>query len=307
MLDYLLTIFLGFISVLLCCAFCGRRRKDGEPPLIKSWIPFLGKALEFRKNSLQFLTQLQREHGDVFTVLIAGRYITFIMNPLLYPSVIKHGKQLDFHTFSDSAASRTFGFPAVRSGHFPGMSDSIQRSYTLLQGPALDPLAFSMMENLQKVLRHRFLSSEEPGPDGDWKEVELYEFCKSIMFQTTFNTLYGHSSHLRLDQLREDFEKFDAIFPLLMARVPIGLLGKTKEIREKLTRFFYPHKMAEWNSPCEFIQTRMALFQQYDNLQDKDKAGDSHEHTHKQTYSTHTQIQSEILLLEPLYDCGVFY
>ncbi|XP_077077973.1 cytochrome P450 7B1 isoform X1 [Siphateles boraxobius] len=272
MLDYLLTIFLSFISVLLFCAFCGRRRKDSEPPLIKGWIPFLGEALEFRKNSLQFLTQLQQEHGDIFTVYIAGRYITFIMNPLLYPSVIKHGKQLDFHTFSDSAASRTFGFPAVRSGHFPGMSDSLQRSYTLLQGPALDPLAFSMMGNLQQVLRHRFLSSEGSGPDGDWKETELYEFCKCIMFQTTFNTLYGHSSHLGLDQLREDFEKFDAIFPLLMARVPIGLLGKTKEIREKLTRFFYPQKMAEWKAPCEFIQTRMALFQQYDSLQDKDKA-----------------------------------
>lgn len=216
------------------------------------------------------------------------------MNPLLYPSVIKHGKQLDFHTFSDSAASRTFGFPAVRSGHFPGMSDSLQRSYTLLQGPALDPLTFSMMGNLQQVLRHSFfLSNEESGPDGDWKEVELYEFCKCVMFQTTFNTLYGHSSHLRLDQLREDFEKFDAIFPLLMARVPIGLLGKTKEIREKLTRFFYPQKMAEWKAPCEFIQTRMALFQQYDTLQDKDKAGDSLTcaHTSKRTVHTHTHTE----------------
>lgn len=194
------------------------------------------------------------------------------MNPLLYPSVIKHGKQLDFHTFSDSAASRTFGFPPIRSGLFPGISDSIQRSYTLLQGPALEPLTFSMMGNLQQVLRRCFLPSEESGSDGDWQEAELYEFCKCVMFQTTFNTLYGHSSNLRLDQLREDFEKFDAFFPLLMARVPIALLGKTKEIREKLIRFFYPQRMAEWRAPCEFIQTRTDLFQKYDTLQDKDKA-----------------------------------
>lgn len=51
---------------------CACYRKGGEPPLIKGWIPFLGKALEFRKNSQQFLSQLQQEHGDVFTVLIAG-------------------------------------------------------------------------------------------------------------------------------------------------------------------------------------------------------------------------------------------
>lgn len=50
-------------------------RKEGEPPLIKGWIPFLGKALEFRKNSHEFLTNLQQEHGDVFTVLIAGIFV----------------------------------------------------------------------------------------------------------------------------------------------------------------------------------------------------------------------------------------
>lgn len=61
-----------------CYIGCACYRKDGEPPLIKGWIPFLGKALEFRKNSLQFLTQLQQEHGDVFTVLIAGIVDTHI-------------------------------------------------------------------------------------------------------------------------------------------------------------------------------------------------------------------------------------
>ncbi|XP_052387454.1 cytochrome P450 7B1-like isoform X1 [Carassius gibelio] len=271
-MECLLTIFLGFISMLLFCMFCSRKRKDGEPPLIKGWIPFLGKALEFRKNSQQFLSQLQQEHGDVFTVLIAGKYITFIMNPFLYSSVIKHGKQLDFHRFSDSAASRSFNYTPVQSGLFPGMSDHIQRSYSLLKGPDLDLLTSSMMTKLQQVLRCRFLSSEESGSDGDWQEAELYEFCKCVMFRTTFNTLYGHSEKLCLDQLREDFEKFDGIFPLLMARVPIALLGKTKEIREKLIRFFYPQRMEEWRAPCKFIQKRMELFQQYDMLQDRDKA-----------------------------------
>ncbi|XP_051984801.1 cytochrome P450 7B1-like isoform X1 [Xyrauchen texanus] len=272
MLQYLLTIFLGCMSMLLFCALCRRKQKDDEPPLIKGWIPFLGKALEFRKDSYQFLTKLQQKHGDVFTVLIAGRYITFVMNPLLYRSVIKHGKQLDFHTFSDSAASKAFGYPPMQTGRFPGLSDSIQKTYTLLQGPALDPLAFKMIGNLQQVLRHLLLSSEGAEPDGDWLDAELYEFCKCVMFEATFKTLYGQSSHLKLDQLREDFEKFDVFFPLLMARVPISLLGKTNEIREKLTRFFYPHRVAQWNSACEFIQSRTALFQQYDNLQDHDKA-----------------------------------
>lgn len=205
--------------------------------------------------------------------------MTFVMNPLLYPSVIKHGKQLDFHKFSDSAASKAFDYPPVRTPRFPGLSDSVQKLYSLLQGPALDPLTISMMGNLQRILRRLFSPGEGAGPNGDWQESELYEFCKRVMFEATFKTLYGQSQHLQLDELREDFEKFDASFPLLMAQVPIGLLGKTKEIRKKLKNFFHPNRVTEWNATSEFIQSRMAIFQQYDTLQDQDIAGDTHVYT----------------------------
>uniref|UniRef100_A0A8B9HZW3 Cytochrome P450, family 7, subfamily B, polypeptide 1 n=1 Tax=Astyanax mexicanus TaxID=7994 RepID=A0A8B9HZW3_ASTMX len=260
--------------------------REGEPPLIKGWIPFLGKALEFRKDSYQFLQRLQEKHGDVFTVLIAGKYMTFVMNPLLYPAVIKQGKQLDFHEFSDAAASTTFGYPAVRSGRFPGMSERIQKLFLLLQGPALNSLTHRMMGNLQRVVRQHFLSWGG-GPECDWRRDGLYEFCERVMFEATFLTLYGHPSRANtetkktseeicwIDTLRENFKKFDAKFPLLIARVPIGLLGKTKSIREELIRFFHPCRMAEWSSPSEFVQMRTELFHQYDTLKDLDRAGNT--------------------------------
>ncbi|XP_053083370.1 zinc transporter ZIP6 isoform X4 [Pangasianodon hypophthalmus] len=284
MLEILLTVTFGIASLLLLLLLFSRRRREGEPPLIKGWIPFLGKALEFRNDSYQFLRQLQTCHGDVFTVLIAGKYMTFVMNPLLYPAVIKQGKQLDFHEFSDAAASTTFGYPAVRTGRFPGLSDKIQRSFLLLQGSALNFLTLKMMGNLQLVLQQDFLSSHEVGSECEWQEEGLYEFCERVMFKATFLTLYGRPPHTNMDvhahfhrerwidALRDNFRKFDAMFPLLITRIPIGLLGRTKSIREQLIRFFHPQRMAEWTSPSEFIQARKDLFQQYDTLKDLDKA-----------------------------------
>lgn len=206
--------------------------------------------------------------------------MTFVMNPLLYPSVIKHGKQLDFHKFSDSAASKTFDYPPVHSPRFPGMSDSIRKMYSLLQGSALDPLTTSMMGNLQRILQRLFSSGEGADPNSEWQEAELYEFCKRVTFEATFKTLYGQSQNLHMDELLEDFEKFDDFFPLLMAKVPIGLLRNAKKISKKLKNFFHPNRVAEWNAPSEFIRSRTALFQQYDTLQDQDIAGDSHVHLH---------------------------
>ncbi|XP_072524623.1 25-hydroxycholesterol 7-alpha-hydroxylase isoform X2 [Salminus brasiliensis] len=211
----------------------------------------------------------------------SGKYMTFVMNPLLYPAVIKHGKQLDFHEFSDAAASTTFGYPAVRSGRFPGMSEKILKLYLLLQGPALTSLTPRMMGNLQLVLRHHFsMTSQGVGPESDWQGGGLYEFCECVMFEATFLTLYGQPPHANtnsegihwIDALRENFRKFDAMFPLLIARIPIGLLGKTKAIREELIKFFHPCRMAEWSSPSEFVQMRTELFHQYDTLKDMDRA-----------------------------------
>lgn len=47
-------------------------RKTGEPPLINGWIPYLGKALIFRKDAFKFLLDQQKKLGDIFTVHIAG-------------------------------------------------------------------------------------------------------------------------------------------------------------------------------------------------------------------------------------------
>uniref|UniRef100_A0A4W4FPL2 Cytochrome P450, family 7, subfamily B, polypeptide 1 n=1 Tax=Electrophorus electricus TaxID=8005 RepID=A0A4W4FPL2_ELEEL len=252
--TYITSITLVTVVVLTSMA------KKGEPPLIKGWIPFLGKALEFRKDSYQFLQWLQQKHGDIFTVLIAGKYMTFVMNPLLYPAVIKQGKQLNFHKFADVAASTVFSYPLMCTERFPGMSDQVQKCFLLLQGSALDLLTFRMMGNLQLILRRYFLSKQGEELEYDWHKVGLYEFCDCVMFEATFLTLYGQPPDTNTDEhthsgkeswtdgLRDNFKKFDRMFPLLLARVPISLLGKTKCTREKLIRFFHPCRMADWTT-----------------------------------------------------------
>lgn len=112
-------------------------------------------------------------------------------------------------------------------------------------------------------------------------------FCKHVMFQATFLTLYGQPPHTNMDVyahlhkeswidvLRDNFRKFDVMFLLLIVQIPIGLLKRAKSIREQLISFFYPHIMAEWTSPSEFIQARMDLLQQYDTLIVQDKAGNT--------------------------------
>ncbi|XP_042336856.1 cytochrome P450 7B1 [Plectropomus leopardus] len=201
--------------------------------------------------------------------------MTFIMDPLLYPNIIKHGRQLDFHEFSGKVAPVTFGYPPVVDRKFPGLQERISRSFQLLQGDSLQALTESMMGNLMLVFRQDFLG-ERRGGAGGWRSADMYEFCSSVMFEATFLTMYGRPAgarrHSGMGALREDFLRFDNMFPLLIAQIPIWLLGRTAAVRQKLIGYFLPHRMSRWSDMSQFIRTRAELFEQYDALRDVDKA-----------------------------------
>ncbi|XP_053186526.1 cytochrome P450 7B1 [Scomber japonicus] len=297
-MSALLLLLLGVVSLILC-VLGGRKRRDGEPPLITGWIPFIGKALEFGKDAHKFLEEHKKKFGDIFTVQIAGKYMTFIMDPLMYPNIIKHGRQLDFHEFSNKVAPVTFGYPPVNKGKFPGLQEHVKRTFQLLKGDNLQLLTESMMGNLMLVFRQDHLNLRpvedlnpgledhldprlkdhldlDPEDGGGWRTGSMYEFCNSVMFEATFLTMYGRPAaarrHSGMNLMREDFVRFDNMFPLLIAQIPIWLLGRTKAIREKLISCFLPQSVSRWSNTSQFIRERSQLFEQYDALRDVDKA-----------------------------------
>ncbi|XP_053738425.1 cytochrome P450 7B1 [Synchiropus splendidus] len=263
----MLALLLALLA-LLFGVLRSRKRRHGEPPLVNGWIPHVGKALEFGKDARQFLEDHRKKLGDIFTVHIAGRYMTFIMDPLLYPRVIKQGRQLDFHEFSSKTAPAIFGYRPVAL--FPGLDEKVHRSFQLLQGDHLGNLTDSMIGNLMLVFRLDHLNL------AGWTSSGLYDFCYSVMFEATVLTIYGRSAangrHEGMEELRRDFVRFDAMFPLLAARVPLCLLGRTKWTRDRLLRWFLPNRVHSWQNTSKFIQYRREVLDQFERLTDVDKA-----------------------------------
>ncbi|XP_073535463.1 cytochrome P450 7B1 isoform X2 [Phyllobates terribilis] len=260
------SIFVSFFLAFLL----KRRRKVREPPLENGWIPFVGLAHKFGRDPLKLLISQQEKHGDIFTIYLAGRYITFIMDPTQFQYVIRHGKKLDFHEFSLEMSSRTFNYPRLTQAQYPQLTDNMHKIYKMMQGKSLDKLTDSMMKNLQHVFKWKFSQAT------DWKTEKMYQFCCSIMFEASFMTLYGKDpvadGRKVISEMREKFTKFDAKFPYLVINIPIALLGDTKTVREELIRFFMPKKMDKWFDQAEVIEARKDILEQYDVLNDRDKA-----------------------------------
>ncbi|NWI13885.1 CP8B1 hydroxylase, partial [Crypturellus soui] len=221
-----------------------RRRRPHEPPLDKGLIPWLGYALDFRKDSSEFLKRMQRKHGDIFTVLLGGYYFTFVMDPFCFGAIVKESRsKLDFEKFATELVLRVFGYQPIVATH-----KIIQLSSTKhLMGDGLIVMTQAMMDNLQKLMLFRLNSGEG---ERTWQEDGLFNYCYNIVFRAGYLALYGSEPYQGADnkekahehdrvqsnELFYEFRKYDRLFPRLAYAV---LPPKDKIEAERLKRLFW--------------------------------------------------------------------
>lgn len=221
-----------------------RRRRQDEPPLDKGIIPWLGYALDFRKDSSDFLKRMQRKHGDIFTVLIGGYYFTFVMDPFCFDSIVKESRsKLDFRTFATKLVMRVFGYKPIEATRNIIHVSSAKH----LMGDGLTVMTEATMENFQKLMLFDLGSGEEKRA---WQEDNLFQFCYNIVFRAGYLALYGTEPHqgtgneekaheqdrIHSNQVFQEFRKYDRLFPRLAYAV---LPPKDKIEAERLKRLFW--------------------------------------------------------------------
>ncbi|KAF5917436.1 hypothetical protein HPG69_017327 [Diceros bicornis minor] len=168
-----------FIKCDKCCGFC---RRPGEPPLDLGCIPWLGYALEFGKDAASFLTRMKEKHGDIFTVLVGGRYVTVLLDPHSYETVVWEPRtRLDFHAYAVFLMERIFD---VQLPQYSPSDEKARMKLTLLHRD-LQALTEAMYTNLLTVL----LGDTEAG--SGWHEMGLFDFSYSFLLRAGYLTLYG--------------------------------------------------------------------------------------------------------------------
>ncbi|KAJ1099269.1 hypothetical protein NDU88_004372 [Pleurodeles waltl] len=220
-----------------------RRRRTNEPPLDKGIIPWLGHALQCKDNAAEFLKKMQEKHGDIFTVHIGGYYITFLMDPLSFDSVLKESRsKLDFEKFAQDLSARFFSYYSTPSGPKHLQTSSIK----YLMGDGLVVVTQAMMENVQKLMLYSVGSGEH---NRTWKQDGLSHFTYKIVFRAGYLSLFGNESakqagstekakeldRVLSEELYHEFRKYDRLFPRLAYTI---LSLKEKLEVDRLKKYF---------------------------------------------------------------------
>ncbi|KAJ8378973.1 hypothetical protein AAFF_G00232670 [Aldrovandia affinis] len=226
MIWTILLLFAGLLALYLTTS--ARSRSKNEPPLDKGRIPWLGHALEFRKDPFKFLTRMKKKHGDIFTVRCAGLYVTVLLDPSSYDDVLLDTVSLDFSRYAQMLMQRIFSL------NFPGRNAASERDWMEKQflGHGLAQLNGVMRENV-----HALLSSPEMLQNQtDWKEEGLFSFCYRLLFRAGYLTLFGKENSGELSTtVYKEFRKFDNLLAKI-ARLSLKRDEKKRagELRQRL-------------------------------------------------------------------------
>lgn len=246
-MDVLLLILVSILVALtggLYLLGVFRQRRPGEPPLDKGLIPWLGHVLEFRNNTLQFLERMKQKHGSVFTVQLAGFYVTFFQDPLTFGSLVKESREkLDFNKFAAHLVRRVFGYQSIEADHHILHLSSNKH----LKGDGLQVMTQAMMSNLQNLMLHDVTGATD---EKTWMESSLFAHCYNIVFRAGYLALYGNEpidskgseeeakekDRAESEALFSEFRKYDQLFPNLA----YGVLPPRKRLEaERLMEYFW--------------------------------------------------------------------
>ncbi|KFQ47214.1 PREDICTED: cholesterol 7-alpha-monooxygenase [Nestor notabilis] len=274
--------------LVLCCGFLfllgRRRRRQGEPPLENGFLPYLGCALQFGANPLEFLREKQKKHGHIFTCQVAGKYIHFLTDPFSYHALIRQGKHLDWKKFHFATSAKAFGHGSIDPAEGNTTENFHQTFIRTLQGNALDALIEAMMENLQYAMLQSRTSKLQ---SNTWVTEGLYTFCCQVMFESGFLTLFGKEFNSNNDKnlpskqederahilnALENFKEFDRIFPALVAGLPIHLFKSAHSAREKLGEALLHKNLLKRDNLSELVTLRMFLNDTLSTFDDMEKA-----------------------------------
>uniref|UniRef100_A0A8C5R3L9 Cytochrome P450 n=1 Tax=Leptobrachium leishanense TaxID=445787 RepID=A0A8C5R3L9_9ANUR len=249
-----------------------RKRQPNEPPLEKGFIPWLGYGLDFRNNSAEFLKRMQKKHGDIFTVQLAGYFFTFIMDPLSFGPVVKEARaKLDFEKFPNEMVARVFGYHPLENDH--NMLEKASRKH--LMGDGLILMMQAILKNLHNLMLHNVGSGSG---ERNWHEDGLFHYSYNIVFRAGYLSLFGNEPAKKTgstdlakkhdrdlsEELFHEFRKYDRLFPrLAYAIFPPKFIIKGERLKRLFWNMLSVKKTMEKENISGWVSDQCQYRQEY--------------------------------------------
>ncbi|KAG8873935.1 hypothetical protein FRB97_006341 [Tulasnella sp. 331] len=210
---------------------------DKSPPMISSWVPWLGNTWQLDRDGYAFLKAAQDKYpAGIFGVTYAGQKLYFVTSPELINQVHKQHKMAwtkNIFSLSDKALFGSMVFPEKLAPHFD-RSISPKNMMGLLE---------SFDNHLQNIVTEMSL----PDPNDS---VSLTNFVIQITYKATALAMFGPT--FDAEGTWEDFNSFDSLVWKVANGYPPSLLRGFADTRERVIKAYEKYLEAP-HEPSELI------------------------------------------------------
>ncbi|XP_074523403.1 prostacyclin synthase isoform X2 [Halichoeres trimaculatus] len=148
---------------------------------------------------------MKEKHGDIFTVCVAGCYVTVVLDPNSFDVVLNDTVSLDLGRSKKQLLERIFCLQLPRIEP-EAERDQMERHF---QGLNLSKLNSSMSTHLKELL----LSKQKDCSPSQWTKDGLFSICYSLLFRAGYLTLFERKDNVSVAY--EEFRKFDHLLTKL--------------------------------------------------------------------------------------------
>ncbi|KAJ1444379.1 cytochrome P450 [Pelagophyceae sp. CCMP2097] len=236
------------------------RRKAGEPPVVWSWVPFLGSATAFGTAPRKWLLEQAARHGNTFTAVIAGERTCFVCDADVWPKVFREKAALQFKSIAIDVMTKAFAVPSsdVAAAFSTDVDAAAHAQFVkCLQGKqSLDAMTLD-------VWRH--LADEVDALDGDKgaggvvKGLPLFGELGFPLYRATMTALIADD--FGSAEAYADFRAFDAKFGFLAGGAPHSFFAEAKQGLENLAKRFSESAGYAKGPNSALMRERKALFE----------------------------------------------
>ncbi|MCJ1288255.1 hypothetical protein MMC26_007610 [Xylographa opegraphella] len=250
----------------------------GGPAELPYWIPFVGHAIAFFKDSEGLLTYGRyyfKNTCEIFSIMIAGQKMYIITSPKDVATVYKHPDTLTFEGFikdmymslgmSTEGRAKMFGAQASKDVTSKQPTDQkeahlgmgVQREQ-LHPGGHLDDLITTYVKHIKRQMKWENIPEVcKVESNTDQKVVSVRKWCEYVLGHATVEAFFGNVLLELEPSLLDDFHQFDANSWMLLYQYPRPLAGPMFSALDKgaeaFTRYF--QLPATKRQPCHYIKT----------------------------------------------------
>ncbi|KAJ3061182.1 Cytochrome P450 7B1, partial [Podochytrium sp. JEL0797] len=219
-------------------------RKANEPPLESGLIPYLGLALEYGKNPKALLDKMRTQHGDCFTLFLAGQRITFVVDHTSFHGIWAQRNDLVAGPFAKKARRDLF----VMSNPPVKFNDaSVAVFHSKLKPKHLVPIVASFRESLLSNLELVVVGQERGDGVEGWIRGDLIDVVQRVFFKSSIESLLGNQ--VDSGAMVEDFFTYTSGLQMASAGAPDWMIPECRGAQKRLWKTLeqaLPDHTEEW-------------------------------------------------------------